>query len=192
MARHSEQVKLQIIDATLDLLKQVGAEGLSMRKVAGAAGISLGNLQYHYKDRSALLNALAAHYFAECMEMLDAYAPGSSVSGRQEKLKQLILFLLGHMDELSDMCRVFRELWSVATRDEAIRAGLNTYYVNLLAGMSRLLQEMGFTGKESETVVCLVLPYIEGYSVTVDALPLGKHEIADLLMGSLKGMLAQD
>lgn len=163
------------------MLKDYGTEGLTMRKVAAQAEISLGNLQYHYKDRSALLGGLAEHYFGECSGMLDDYRHSPENGEREEQLHQLVLFFLDHVDHISDMCRIFREIWALSARDEQIHKQMVDYYEITVKKLSSLLIPLSGCEKAAADAASLLLPYIEGYSITCRALPQTKEETALML-----------
>ncbi len=55
--RSVEDRRAQIAAAALRCLQQVGHAGLTARKVAAEAGISLGHISYHYKDMNEVLVA---------------------------------------------------------------------------------------------------------------------------------------
>ena len=103
----NNSTKDHIIKSAIKILKEFGTEGLTMRKVATNASMSLGNLQYHFKNKEALFSGLAEHYFSECAGMLDDYKHTPENGSNEEKLYQFILFTLDHFDEISDMCRIF-------------------------------------------------------------------------------------
>lgn len=50
--------KLQICRAAKELFNEKGYQSVSMRQIAGAAGISLGTLTYHYAHKQDLLEAI--------------------------------------------------------------------------------------------------------------------------------------
>lgn len=50
-----------ILDAVVRVLVRDGLDGLSVRKVAGEAGLSIGAVQHHFDTRDALLVAAADH-----------------------------------------------------------------------------------------------------------------------------------
>ena len=50
-----------IIEAASHILIEDGYNGFTLRKVAEAAGISIGNLNYHYPTKVALIDALLDH-----------------------------------------------------------------------------------------------------------------------------------
>ena len=58
--RTAEDRRAQIAAAALRCLQQVGHAGVTARKVAAEAGISLGHISYHYKDMNEVLVAAFA------------------------------------------------------------------------------------------------------------------------------------
>jgi TetR/AcrR family transcriptional regulator, tetracycline repressor protein len=48
-----------VIQAALDLLESVGAEGLSMRAVADRLGVKAASLYWHLRDKEQLLESVA-------------------------------------------------------------------------------------------------------------------------------------
>jgi len=173
--------KTLIIERTLSLLKEIGMEGLTMRKVANEAGMSLGNLQYHYKDKAALLSELADSYFDICLGELKSYTPQNSNWTREEQRYALIGFYLDHVDHISDMCRIFRELWALSTRDSSVEQQMNEYYRQLVVTLTGLLTPLCGGEEAAQYVTQLLIPYFEGYSITHDALPVSKQATAAML-----------
>ena len=178
----TQDTRTRIIRAAIIVLKNVGTEGLTLRRVAAQAKISLGNLQYHYTNRSALMAGLAEHYFDECARMLDGYRHSPQRGSRMAKLRHLILFLLDHVDHVSDMCRIFREIWALSTRDHDIHSQLMSYYELSMEKLSNLLLPICDSEEVARKMASLLVPYLEGYSITHDALPLGKKETAEMLV----------
>lgn len=52
---------LAVVDAAVNVLVREGLDGLSVRKVAAEAGISVGAVQHHYASKTDLLVASAEH-----------------------------------------------------------------------------------------------------------------------------------
>lgn len=177
----AQNTKTHIIQSALALLKVYGTEGLTMRKVATQAEMSLGNLQYHFKDKAALMAGLAEYYFGECTSLLDDYHHDPIDGSTEEKLHNLILFLLDHVDHVSDMCRIFREIWALSARDEAMQGQLIGYYKITVIKLSKLLALVSGCEQSANKMASLILPYIEGYSVTHQALPQEKYDTAHML-----------
>ena len=163
-----------------------------MRKAAAEADMSLGNLQYHFKDKTSLMAGLAEHYFGECSRMLDGYEHTPPTGSAEEQLHQLILYLLGHVDHvehISDMCRVFREMWALSARDSEIHRQLMDYYRTTIEKLTALLSPISSSQDSAKHLASLLLPYIEGYSITSEALPLEKKETAKMLTKLCCGFL---
>ena len=171
--------KTHVIQSAIEVLKTQGMEGLTMRKVAAQAGMSLGNLQYHYPSKTALIAGLVAHYFAECEKLLDDYEHKPASLERQ--LHALVLFHLSRMEELSDMCKIFREIWALSTRDPQLHEQLMGYYRVTLEKLSGLIAAMGAKKREADLIASLFLPFIEGYSITAHAMPVTPAKTAKAL-----------
>src|ERR1700687_1121744 len=50
-----EQTRAQILDAALELFRDHGYEGTTMRAIAGAAGVAVGNAYYYFRSKESLI-----------------------------------------------------------------------------------------------------------------------------------------
>ncbi|MEM1213182.1 MAG: TetR/AcrR family transcriptional regulator [Planctomycetota bacterium] len=166
-AKDTRGTKALIIQSAIEVLKTFGTEGLTMRKVAAAAQLSLGNLQYHYPNKIVLLSGLAEHYFGVCERLLDAYSPRPG--DRRQQLRAMVMYHLDHVEHITDMCRIFREMWALATRDDALHEQLMAYYRVTFEKLTGLIEAMGVPRKPARDVAGLFIPFFEGYSITVHA-----------------------
>ncbi len=68
-AKRTEQeikvMRQRILDATLELLRQEGLDGLSIRKIADRLGVSHMLLYSYFEDRAAIIQSLRERGFAE-------------------------------------------------------------------------------------------------------------------------------
>lgn len=55
------QRRAQVLQAAIELLDEVGLDGLTMRLLAGRLGVRAGALYRHYPSKQALLDAMVAH-----------------------------------------------------------------------------------------------------------------------------------
>lgn len=108
----SETTTQKIASAARQLLDEDGAEGVSMRRVASAVGITPMALYRHYANRDGLLNALADEGFAELSDRL----AGLRLTGSIER--QLIKILDVFLDYGFEKPRLF-ELMFLAKREGA-------------------------------------------------------------------------
>lgn len=155
-----------------------------MRKVAGEADMSLGNLQYHFKDKASLMSGLAEHYFGECTSLLDGYKHTPPKGSAEEQLHQFISMLLDHVDHadgISDMCRIFREMWALSARNSEIHRQLVDYYRVMFDKLKSLFLLISRSEESATQMSSLILPYLEGYSIACEALPVKTGETALML-----------
>ncbi|UXP31827.1 hypothetical protein N6H18_15880 [Reichenbachiella agarivorans] len=175
-----EQKQQQIIQVTHQILVRDGMGKLSMRRVAGDANMSLSNLQYYYKDLDTLLIAVIIDYFAwytnEVAENL------TKTLENQSNFESFLRAILN--DHLvpggkTERCSMFREIWSLATRNPTIESTVKEHYKSYVQQTVQLISQ--FTPKPDATAAIL-LPYVEGYSIMGDSLTLNKSEVIDLLV----------
>jgi AcrR family transcriptional regulator len=102
----------KIARAARRLLDKEGAQGVTMRRVASAVGITPMALYRHYPSRDGLLNALADEGFAELMGRFADLRPRGQVD--QQLLQILDIFL----DHAFDHPRLF-ELMFLSPREGA-------------------------------------------------------------------------
>ena len=86
----------KIARAARRLLDKEGAEGVTMRRVASAVGITPMALYRHYPNRDGLLNALADAGFVELSEMLGSVR---LTGGVEEQLLKILDVFLDHAFE---------------------------------------------------------------------------------------------
>lgn len=107
----AEDLRRVILDASLDLVAAEGLAALSMREVARRAGVSHQAPYHHFKDRGAILSALAAEgYERSQAAMRKAAAKAATAPERFEAagrsyivwaLENPALFKIMHQSELA-------------------------------------------------------------------------------------------
>jgi AcrR family transcriptional regulator len=127
-----------ILQAARELLASEGYAGLSMRRVAQAAGMTLSNVQHYYASRDLLLEALLLSIMDEFQSKMDRISAEMSERPRLERfLSTADMFV----DEITDPVThaIFFEIWALASR--------NPFASNL---MDKML------GRERKTVYNLI------------------------------------
>jgi len=73
--RKGEETRAQILEAALDLFRERGYEETTMRAIAEAAGVAVGNAYYYFKSKEHLIQAFYARtheeHVAASREVLD-------------------------------------------------------------------------------------------------------------------------
>lgn len=117
--------KRQILDIAERLLIEEGSATLSMRSVADRAQMSLGNLQYYFKTRDDLIEAVVE-------EMSRSY---------QERIKEVVLSAPTTKDQLFRLAEfmvedfrtpagstLFWELWALSAHNAAAAEAVNRFH----------------------------------------------------------------
>jgi AcrR family transcriptional regulator len=130
----------KILAAARRLLDKEGAEAVTMRRVADAAGITAMAIYRHFTDRSGLLNAVADQGFAELAAQLERKRFSGSMEHRLAKMGEI------YLDHAIENPRLF-ELMFLEPREGARR-----YPRDFKAGLSptaNLMVEAVKEGMES-------------------------------------------
>jgi AcrR family transcriptional regulator len=111
--RAGNDTAARIVLAARDLLMTEGYAQFSMRNVAARAGLHLANVQYYYKTREDLVEALLAdtgERYRSSYEELRAKAP----TDREARFKAVVEFNLKDI-ATSETRRYFIQLWALLT-----------------------------------------------------------------------------
>jgi AcrR family transcriptional regulator len=104
-----------ILQAARALLAAEGYAGLSMRRVAQAAGMSLSNVQHYYGSKDQLLEALLLTTMDGFQASMDGIA--AAMSGRSQ-LERFLSTVDMFLEEITDPVThaLFFEIWALASR----------------------------------------------------------------------------
>ncbi len=182
----------KVIDCATALLRNEGDRGVTMRRVAQDAGMSLSNVQYYFKNKDALLKAMADRYFYQCLEDIESEQFPGEAGDAKAALHPVIESFLAHGLEVSDMCRVFREYWALATRNAAIESYLVNYYTRLAVVLKDKLRPMAVDEPALDEAVSMFIPVVEGYSITCPALPIDIDRMTELTADLLLSVLHRE
>ncbi len=105
-----------ILQAARTLLASEGYGGLSMRRVAQMAGMSLSNVQHYYGSKDLLLEASLLY----TMDMFQSKMDGiSSAMAGRPRLEQFLSTVDMFLEEITDPVThaIFFEIWALASRN---------------------------------------------------------------------------
>ncbi len=117
----------RILRAATELYISDGYGGMSMRKVAGGAGIALANLQYYFPTLEALFVALMRQTIAEYSETYDSIRDDASLTPEQRLEK--VLRLLIDANKQSRTQSLFINMWALAQKHEFARQMMDEAYL---------------------------------------------------------------
>ena len=118
--------KQKIVDAAGQILVSEGYRSLSMRRVAAACGISVGNLTYHFPTADRLLVAVIQNMLDSYGEQLKRYETLGAPEG-QDILDQVIEFIIRDA-VTSTTSSLMIELWAMAKHDPSKAKYVNMAY----------------------------------------------------------------
>jgi AcrR family transcriptional regulator len=134
-----------LVDATLRCLKQHGHEGVSVRRISAAAGVSIGLINHHFPSKSGLV---AETYETLALSLLDSIrrqAENKAVSPR-ERLSNF--FRASFAPELLDpqLFNVWLVFWSMVAHSAEIRAVHFSTYGKYRSVLESLLAQLVDSG----------------------------------------------
>ncbi|MEM9249280.1 MAG: hypothetical protein AAGB05_11375 [Pseudomonadota bacterium] len=153
----------------------------------------LSNVQYYFKSRDDVLTAMVTRYFDDCAEVVKRLTAENAAATQRERVHFLVCAGLAHGQDVSEMCRAFREIWAISSRNSVIDQCLAQYYRRFADTLARSALNGDADPATSSRLKALLVPYFEGYSVTAPALDLTPDAAADMLTDLALSILnAQD
>lgn len=154
-----------ILEAATDTLVEEGYAGLTLRRVAQRAGLSMGNLQYYFPTKQDVVRALLSRYLETATRRVRERVEGGGSEPR-ERLRHALDAILEDQ-ESPRHCQLFAELWALAARDAMVADALAVFYAGFRAGLVELLSELapGVTPERRERHAALLVAFFEGLSL---------------------------
>jgi AcrR family transcriptional regulator len=115
-----------IVESAHGVLLTKGYAGFTTRAVAEAAGISQGNLAYHFKTKQDLLRAVVAHLIELYSDRLRRLLEQLDIE-KSDAMDQLVRYLWNDTTS-ENVVRVFRELWAIALDDAVVKDAIDDFY----------------------------------------------------------------
>jgi AcrR family transcriptional regulator len=155
----------EILDVAVRLILSEGYAGFSLRSIAELAGISLGNLQYYFPNRGALLEAVMTREFERRSAELDTFF-GTTELKPKGRFLTAIDFVLKDQ-ESPQSCILFWELWAMAVREPAVSAVMDQFYEGFAKSMAKLISELNPTVGRAEAGrrAAVIVSVLEGASL---------------------------
>ncbi|MBL4571662.1 MAG: TetR/AcrR family transcriptional regulator [Gammaproteobacteria bacterium] len=179
-----------ILNCAMTILKESGDQGLTMRKIAEAADMRLSNVQYYFKTKELLLGALLEGFLLDYLDSVQLLS-FSDRHDQENKLRLLVSHILSDI-ESSDCAVVFKEIWAIAERNNAVKKAVDDYYKKLHAILFEALKKLAPENCQEQQVdnaVAILLPFIEGYCITSSNLKVSTEKLSEQLASILYKLL---
>jgi len=170
-----QQTRARIAATALEVLEEHGSAGLTMRRVAVCSGLSLSNVQYHYKTRNDLLMGITEQHIAICRDTLVSAVDAQGEASLRSVLRAALL-----NEEVLKTTPAFRELFALARSEPAVQASLTAYYSEGFEQLVAMLSQT-FPAAESERVeevATIVMTALEGMYLLAEATPVAPGRMA--------------
>ena len=129
----------RVLKAAERVLIADGVEALTTTRVAAEAKVSVGSLYQYLPDREAIIDALAAGYFARLEAAMDAFVQAASAGRWEDPVGVLV-------DEFAAIYRAehgFCALWFGSGLTERTRAADRAHKRRMADGIRRILLALG-------------------------------------------------
>jgi AcrR family transcriptional regulator len=161
--------RLEIVQAARDILISEGFHKLTLRNVANRVGIKLASLQYHYKNKAALIGAVvekASEYELYRARNLLKIEPGGDP---RLQIDQAIRSALDD-HKAKEENQLFNQMMAMAIEEPAAQELIDDYYHELWAIWSDLLLKFNPSLEEEERLnrSAQVVSLVDGSSFLID------------------------
>ena len=153
--------------AAEELLIEQGYHNLSMRKVAAAAGLTLGNLQYYFPTKDELIKALLDNCIQRYLDMFEQIRANAG-DDPENQFKFLIREIL-HDLNTKNTTVFFPEVWSLANHDENATRSLDAMYERyrlILIEVITLINP-ALTSHQLKRVALFISASMEGHTIFI-------------------------
>jgi TetR/AcrR family transcriptional regulator, transcriptional repressor of bet genes len=134
-----------LVDATLRCLKRYGHEGVSVRRISAAAGVSIGLINHHFPSKSGLIAETYETLALSLQDSIRRQAENSAVSPRR-RLSDF--FRASFAAEILDpqLFNVWLVFWSMVAHSPEIRAVHDRTYGKYRSILESLLGQLVDSG----------------------------------------------
>ncbi|RIJ22244.1 TetR family transcriptional regulator [Henriciella barbarensis] len=132
----------KILQATLDLIPDWGADRITHRLVSAEADVSPGTITYHFDTIDALLSDAFRLYMADYKAGLDE-ALGAKPLQSSHDIVQFLMMLIATSPERADLARIEYAMIAYAQRDELLLQEVTAWAELLPARLFGALRRLG-------------------------------------------------
>jgi AcrR family transcriptional regulator len=180
----------RILRIAIDTIVDEGYGELSMRKIAGKAGISLSNLQFHFRTREDLLGAVVTQLASRYLEQYQALADNTHLSS-EERLEAALRHTLAGNREPGTQS-IFFNMWAIAQTHECARSIVEQVYVAQRGELSRFIGEANprLSTHDCSLRAALISCQIEGLMSLIPQREVYPHGLDGIEDEAMRTMLA--
>ena len=154
-----------ILRAALNLLVEQGYRAMSMRKVAAACGMKLGNLTYYFPTKEDLARELFDAVISSYEVEFDAIVHEEGVSPEQ-RLEEICTLILEDI-RTKKTTRFFPEIWALSNHDPFVFERVHELYARARAPLHGIIEDINpsLSASQRETLALFISASMEGLTV---------------------------
>lgn len=154
-----------ILDTTLDLVAERGADNVRLRDVADAASVSVGTLQHYFYTRDRMVHAAFERQARGVVAWLERYADDAP----RERIMSLLEGVTSDPD-FGRRAALWIEFAGAAIRDDRLRVLMEEAYASWRSMLERAVDEGIASGQfkpivSTEVIVASLLALIDGHEL---------------------------
>lgn len=151
-----------ILKASLKVLIEEGAAGFTIRRIAAACGMKVGNVSYHFPRKEMLVQILLDELLVSYGSTLDRRVRQPGLTP-EERLRLIIVICL---EDIAGMrtTRLFTELWALANHNPFIADRVQAFYKSVHDVIGQVVAELNpaLSADEVQTVALYISASMEG------------------------------
>lgn len=136
-----EGMRLKLIDATLEVVGQVGLENLTIRKVSEHAGVSVGLAHHHFENKNNLVHKTFVYLIRRVREQLTAGR--RRIVDPVERMKFMVDICFSDEVLSSGAANVWPHMWTSSAYDDEVKRLCSAFSRRLHSNFMHDLQEAG-------------------------------------------------
>lgn len=198
---HHGDLYASLLQAAMAILDEAGVEGLSMRKLADRVGVSRTAPYHHFRDKQALLSALALKGFNEYSQQIDALMEDPGLGAEQQLDRFVKTYLRFALDNPQAYNLMFGQaVWKSGQPSDALHDQAYASFRRIVDMVERWQREgvlpsgcesLRFTQVIWSTLHGLCRLVIDGVYVESDSINAISDTVLQLLRQQLKGSAAR-
>lgn len=149
-----------IVKLARQALVEAGYDRFSLREIANQAGMRLGNLQYYFPTKEALIEAVVRQEFDDNLGTLSQIA-GQDIQA-DEALRRVALALVSHW--LADGAKIYAVMSFLALHEMRFRALRDEIYTSFYAALLPFVKAVqpGLSGAQQKRRVRVITSLLDG------------------------------
>ena len=152
-----------ILDATQEVLIETGGKA-SVGAIAAHAGIAVGTLYNHFRDRDQLIQALLRQRYEEFANKLDASLLADDKRGFEVHLRQFVLTMLTHFDTNRRYLKLVLSTEIARLSDKGDpRHPMNQFHRRIVPLFERGVREGLIAKDDPELLAAMLMGTLRGY-----------------------------